>query len=41
MERAETKAISKDKCDAVKERIEIPRHGGEWKAKTRARERFR
>ena len=27
-------------CSAVKGRIEIPRHGGEWKAKTRARERF-
>ncbi|KAL5518116.1 hypothetical protein EMCRGX_G003797 [Ephydatia muelleri] len=26
-------------CSAVKGRIEIPRHGGEWKAKTRARER--
>ena len=40
MERAETKAIRKVKCGAVKERIEIPGHGGEWKAKTRARERF-
>ena len=40
VEEAETKAIRKVKCGAVKEELKFLRHGGEWKAKTRARERF-